>query len=54
MNWYVNFIEKTKQKFEKKLKKKAEEVCFNLASRYEAKIKKVCLYTHFSLRLIWQ
>ena len=44
LKWYIFLINKNKLKLETKLKKKAEEVCFNLASKYEAKIKKVNIF----------
>ena len=41
LKWYILLVSKNKSKLETKLKKKVEEVCFNLASKYEYKIKKV-------------
>lgn len=39
--WHTFLINKHKQKFEKACKKKAEEVCFDLATTYEKKIRKL-------------
>jgi len=39
--WHTFLVSKHKQKFEKACKKKAEEVCFDLATTYEKKIKKL-------------
>ena len=41
LKWYICLVNKNRVKLEAKLKKKAEEVCFSLATKYEAKIKKV-------------
>ena len=41
LKWYICLVNKSRVKLEAKLKKKAEEVCFSLATKYEAKIKKV-------------
>ena len=42
LKWYICLVNRNRVKLEAKLKKKAEEVCFSLATKYEAKIKKVC------------
>jgi hypothetical protein len=39
--WHTFLLNKHKQKFEKACKKKAEEVCFDLATTYEKKIRKL-------------
>ena len=44
LKWYICLVNRNRVKLEVKLKKKAEEVCFSLATKYEAKIKKVCLF----------
>ena len=41
LKWYICLVNRNRVKLEAKLKKKAEEVCFSLATKYEAKIKKV-------------
>jgi hypothetical protein len=44
LKWYICLANRNRVKLEAKLKKKAEEVCFSLATKYEAKIKKVCSF----------
>jgi hypothetical protein len=41
LNWHWYLLNKHKAKLEKACKKKAEEVCFDLAKKYESKIKKL-------------
>lgn len=40
-HWKLTMLEKNKLKLEKTCKKKAEEVCLDMATRYENKIKMV-------------
>ena len=39
MSWHCFIVTKHKAKFEKSCKKKAEEICVNLATKYESRIK---------------
>ena len=41
LNWHCFIAGRHKSKLEKACKKKAEEVCYDLATKYESKIKKV-------------
>ena len=41
LNWHSLFVSRHKAKVEKACKKKAEEVCLDLAKQYQDKIKKV-------------
>ena len=42
--WYLLWSKRQKLKIEKACKKKAEDVCYELATKYEAKIKKVYFF----------
>ena len=39
LSWHYFIVNKQKKKFEKTCKKKAEEICVELATKYEGKIK---------------
>ncbi len=45
--WYLLWSKRQKLKIEKVCKKKAEDVCYDLATKYEAKIKKVDFIFYF-------
>ncbi len=51
LNWHSLCITRHKIKVEKACKKKAEEVCLELANQYQEKIKKVKIFFFFQQQI---